>query len=80
MSEIYPTNLSEEEIERVAEEMILSHGHNAVAEISKEIRTSNSRGDFTLSGLWVLVAQRTRQLQAPKYPGDVLNENATLVE
>ncbi len=80
MSEMDPTGLSQEQIQRTAEELILRHGDNALAEAAKEISTSNSRGDFSLSGSWVLVSQRIRQLQALNDYGGALNDNVTLSE
>ena len=63
MSDIYSNNLSRQDIQRIAEELILKHGDGALAEAEKEISTSNARGNFTLSGSWVLVCQRIRQMQ-----------------
>ena len=63
MDEMYPTTLSEEDIQHIAEEMFLKHGDNAFAEASKEISVSNSRGDFSRAGSWVLVCQWIRKLQ-----------------
>ena len=80
MSEMYPTTLSKEEIQRIAEEMVLKHSADAFAEASKEISALNSRGDFSLSGSWVLVCRRIRELQKLKNYGDTLNKRGTLSE
>ncbi len=71
MSDMYPTTLSKEEIQRTAKEMILKHGDDAFAEATNEISDSNSRGDFCLAGLWVLVCQRICRLQTLDDHGDV---------
>ena len=71
MSEIYTTTISKEWIQLAAEEKILKHGDDAFAQAEKEISASNSLGDFTLGGSWVLVCQRIRKLQA-------LNDDAPL--
>ena len=55
MDEMYPTTLSEKKIQHLAEEKILKHGDDAFAEAAKEINASNSRGNFSLAGSWVLV-------------------------
>jgi hypothetical protein len=64
LGEMYPTTLSKEEIPRATEAMILKHGDDAFAEATKEISASNSRGDFCLAGLWVLVCQRINNIHA----------------
>jgi hypothetical protein len=64
MSQFYTTIFSEEEIQLSAEEKILNHGDDALAEAEKKISTLNARGDFSLAGSWVLVCQRIRNLQA----------------
>ena len=74
MNDFYPEKLSEEEIHRTAEELLLTYGDNALAQAEKEIRLSNSRGLFTLSGSWVRVCQRIRQMQARDSYQDVLLE------
>ena len=66
MDEMYRTTLSEKEIQHAAEEIILKHGGDALAEAAKEINASNSRGNFSLSGSWFLVCRRIRELQALK--------------
>ncbi len=80
MSEMYPTTLSEKDIQHAAEEIILKHGGDALAEAAKEINASNSRGDFSLAGSWVLVCQRIRKLQALNDYGGALKKNVTLSE
>ena len=80
MSEMCPTALSKEEIQRAAVEMILRHGDDAFAEAAKEISASNARGDFTLAGSWVLVCRRIKKLQALNDYGSALNEDVTLSE
>ncbi len=50
MSEMYPTTLSEKDIQHSAEEIILKHGGDALAEAAKESNASNSRGNFSLAG------------------------------
>ena len=60
---MYPTTLSEDDIQHIAEEILLKHGDNAFAEASKEFSASNARGDFFLAGSWVLVCQQIRKLQ-----------------
>ncbi len=74
MDEMYPTPLSEKEIQHAAEEIVLKHGDDAFAEAAKEINASNSRGNFSLAGSWVLVCQRIRKLQAlnPHFPNEPL--------
>lgn len=63
MDDFYSDGLSEQEIKDAAQDLIVKYGENAVAEAQKEIRVSNARGNFTLSGSWVRVCQRIRQLQ-----------------
>ena len=75
---MYSTLVSEEDIHRVAEEIILNHGDSAFTEAEKEIGALNSRGDFSLSGSWVLVCRRIRELQAINEHRGGLNENVTL--
>jgi hypothetical protein len=64
MSEMYPTTMSEKKIQHAAEEIILKHGDDAFAEAAKEINASNSRGNFSLAGSWVLVCRRIRDPKA----------------
>ena len=78
MSEMYPTTYSEEEIHLAAEEIILKHGDGAFAEAEKEIGELNAHGDFSLSGSWVLVCRRIRELQALNEHRGGLNENVIL--
>ena len=80
MSEMYPTTLSKGEIQRAAEELILKHGDDASAEAAKEINASNSRGDFSLAGSWVMVCQRIRKLQTLNDHEGSLDKNVTLSE
>jgi hypothetical protein len=80
MSEMYPTTLSEKDIQHAAEEIILKHGDDAFAEAAKEINASNSRGDFSLAGSWVLVCQQIRKLQALNDYGGALKTNVALSE
>jgi len=72
--------LSKEEIQRAAVEIILKHGDDAFPEAAKEITASNSRGDFTLAGSWVLVCRRIKELQALNDYGGTLKKNVTLSE
>ncbi len=75
---MYSTLVSEEDIHRVAEEIILKHGDSAFTEAEKEIGVLNARGDFSLSGSWVLVCRRIRELQVINEHRGGLNENVTL--
>jgi hypothetical protein len=80
MSEMYPTTLSEKEIQRAAEEIVLKHGDDAFAEAAKEINASNSRGNFTRAGSWVLVCQRIRELQVLDDSGSAPDKNVMSLE
>jgi len=77
MDDFYPNSLSEHDIEHAAHELILKHGQNALAEAEKEIRVSNGRGNFTLSGSWVRVCSRIRQLQGVNGFDGAVNDRIT---
>lgn len=64
MSDMYPNSLSEAEIQSAAEELLSTHGENAIAEASRKITELHARGEFSFSESWVWIRQRIRELQA----------------
>lgn len=80
MSDIYPTQLLEEQIQPTASELIRDHGDGAFAEAAKQINACNARGDFSAAESWVIVCGRIHELQTRSGYDAALVKSKTLSE
>ena len=63
MSDVYPTQLLEEQIQLTASEMVRDFGDGAFTEATKQINACNARGDFLTADSWAIVSSRIKKLQ-----------------